>query len=177
MDGSSPCCLQVSDFHVSIRTNFWSWSDFAHASPTPSSPQVQSWSCTGILVDQPVGSPQSKIWSLWRTLRTSAVAPVRPLHHLLLPPLSSQVNHSALADPTLITRVNQYHLLLPRAPPADGVFTCVCLPAVVSGEAAERVFKTHSVPVTGSWMRSPQTTATPPYSNSPAAPTKLPLQG
>lgn len=180
MDGSSPCCLQVSDFHVSITTNVWTWSDWAGVSPTPpSSPQVQSWSCTLILVDQPVGSPPSKIRSLWRTPRRSAAAPVGPLHHLLIPPPSSQVNHSALAHPTLISRVNQHHLLLPTAPPADGAFTCVCLPAVVSGEAAERVFKTHSVnvPVAGSWTTPPPTTATSPDFNGPAAPTKLPLQG
>lgn len=76
--------------------------------------------------------------------------------------------------PALITRVNQHHPVFPTAPPADAVSACVCLPAVVSGEAAERVFKTHSVsvPVSGS-----RTTATSPDSSSPAAPAKPPLQG
>lgn len=79
-----------------------------------------------------------------------------------------------MGDPVLIRRVNPHRLLFPTAPPADGVFTCVRLPAVVSGEAAERVFKSQSVdvPVSGSWP-----TATSPGSSSPAAPAKLPLQG
>lgn len=73
--------------------------------------------------------------------------------------------------PSVTCRHQQRRLLTAFAPVPPA--------AVASGEAAERVFRTHSadVPGTGSWAPSAQAAATSPDSSSPAAPAALPPRG